>query len=426
MRRKIHGWIGMLLMAIFLLSGCGGGGSFDFRTEDLTPYVSFGDRDYRDVTISVERIEELTDAEVRAEFDSYFSESEYYLPIAEDTKAIEEGDLLYLHYTGILVSALDKAVTEGKIPDQTCTGMTYEAIKALSLGFSGGTTSQLMSLEIGNGNYIEGFEEGLIGLVPSEHGPEAPYALRLRFPEEYREQSLAGQEVIFFCALGYIGDVSDGDDSPTWTYDLLDVDMVNFILGLTGSNAYPNMESCLAKIRDGMKEEAYLSQLSEKKEALWKAWEEMTVKLEVPDAAAETYIQEILEERYAEMEALYESSPEYYYYIFGTTSAPTMTALIQYMGYNMNNYMEEMKEDAMPAIRQELLYWYLVRAENYTLSDAELQATRTEFEERYGENVFDGYEEEVIRDLLIREKFTEDFLTRMEENGQIQYTQKAE
>ena len=202
--------------------------------------------------------------------------------------------------------------------------------------------------------------------------------------------------------------------------------MVNFILGLTGSNAYPNMESCLAKIRDGMKEEAYLSQLSEKKEALWKAWEEMTVKLEVPDAAAETYIEEILEERYAEMEALYESSPEYYYYIFGTTSAPTMTALIQYMGYNMNNYMEEMKEDAMPAIRQELLYWYLVRAENYTLSDAELQATRTEFEERYGENVFDGYEEEVIRDLLIREKFTEDFLTRMEENGQIQYTQKAE
>ena len=91
MRRKIHGWIGMLLMAIFLLSGCGGG-SFDFRTEDLTPYVSFGDRDYRDVTISVERIEELTDAEVRAEFDSYFSESEYYLPIAEDTKAIEEGE----------------------------------------------------------------------------------------------------------------------------------------------------------------------------------------------------------------------------------------------------------------------------------------------------------------------------------------------
>ena len=47
-------------------------------------------------------------------------------------------------------------------------------------------------LEIGGGQFIDGFEEGVTGMKISDQR-----TLNLRFPEAYHEQSLAGQPVTF-------------------------------------------------------------------------------------------------------------------------------------------------------------------------------------------------------------------------------------
>ena len=61
----------LVLLALTLsLVGCG----FNFRTSDLSPYVNFGDADWRDLSLTVTEVPEITDDDVKKEFNSYFSE----------------------------------------------------------------------------------------------------------------------------------------------------------------------------------------------------------------------------------------------------------------------------------------------------------------------------------------------------------------
>ncbi len=65
--------------------------------------------------------------------------------------------------------------------------------------FQGGTASGAM-LEIGSGQFIEGFEEGLIGAMPGE-----TRELDLHFPEVYKNNpQLAGQAVTFTVTVNFI------------------------------------------------------------------------------------------------------------------------------------------------------------------------------------------------------------------------------
>lgn len=64
--------------------------------------------------------------------------------------------------------------------------------------FQGGTASDKF-LEIGSGDYIDGFEDGLIGLVSGE-----TIDLNLKFPDDYHSADLAGAEVVFTVTVNYI------------------------------------------------------------------------------------------------------------------------------------------------------------------------------------------------------------------------------
>ncbi|MBQ8351795.1 MAG: hypothetical protein IJY20_07120 [Clostridia bacterium] len=167
---------------------------FDYTTVDLTQYVSFGDWKRQDMTISVAQLDEITDEDVVTEFNSYFNKKDsiYYKEVADRNKAVANGDVVYMYYTGVSMRALEQAVKDGKIADVRCTGMTYSQILALSLGFDGGTTDSVTPLEIGSKSYIDGFESGLVGYVPSAAGEENPVRLELSFPENYGNADLAG------------------------------------------------------------------------------------------------------------------------------------------------------------------------------------------------------------------------------------------
>ena len=75
------------------------------------------------------------------------------------------------------------------------------------VAFAGGTARGAL-LEIGSGQFIEGFEEGLIGVMPGE-----TVKLDLRFPDGYRNNAeLAGQAVVFTVTVNFIIPEEYSDD----------------------------------------------------------------------------------------------------------------------------------------------------------------------------------------------------------------------
>lgn len=65
--------------------------------------------------------------------------------------------------------------------------------------FAGGTSTSATDLTIGSGQFIPGFEDGLIGVNPGE-----TVVLDLTFPENYSSTELAGQAVQFEVTVHYI------------------------------------------------------------------------------------------------------------------------------------------------------------------------------------------------------------------------------
>lgn len=71
------------------------------------------------------------------------------------------------------------------------------------VAFDGGT-AQNYKLLIGSGQFIDGFEEGLLGVMPGE-----TVDLNLKFPEAYGSAELAGQEVVFTVTVNFIAQMHD-------------------------------------------------------------------------------------------------------------------------------------------------------------------------------------------------------------------------
>lgn len=86
----------------------------------------------------------------------------------------------------------DRAVKNGDVANIDYAG--YKNGKA----FDGGT-AQGYDLQIGSGQFIPGFEEGLVGVKPGE-----TKNLDLTFPENYHSADLAGQAVVFKVTVNYI------------------------------------------------------------------------------------------------------------------------------------------------------------------------------------------------------------------------------
>lgn len=87
------------------------------------------------------------------------------------------------------------AVVEGRAAKEgDVANIDYEGTKD-GVAFDGGTASGY-DLTLGSGAFIEGFEDGVIGMMPGEEKD-----LNLTFPENYLSEDLAGQDVVFHVTL---------------------------------------------------------------------------------------------------------------------------------------------------------------------------------------------------------------------------------
>ncbi len=140
--------------------------AFNYDVESIVTLGEYRGLTYTIIDTSV--TEEEVDEEISAIMDSYAEPEEV------TDRAVENGDTVSIDFEGI---------------------MDGEA-------FDGGSASDYY-LEIGSGSFIDGFEDGLIGVMP---GVEV--ALNLTFPDDYYNGELAGQDVVFNVTVNFI----EGDD----------------------------------------------------------------------------------------------------------------------------------------------------------------------------------------------------------------------
>ena len=133
--------------------------SFNYMEEDLSAYVSIGE--YKDLTVTIPTVAEVTDEEVKNHAVSHLSH-------AEDAETVEggvaeDGSLVSIDFIG------------------TMDGEEFE-------GGSGENTGLL----IGSGTMIDGFEASIIGMTVGE-----TKTIDVTFPEDYDAEELAGKPAQF-------------------------------------------------------------------------------------------------------------------------------------------------------------------------------------------------------------------------------------
>ena len=153
--------IALLLVAVLGLTACGGPATFgEANTDKLVTLGEYKGLSYTPTDTSVSDYE-VTVALNNALNEKGYAKTESGLKITEGT--VQVGDTVNIDYKGL---------KDG-------------------VAFDGGT-AEGQSLTIGSGQFIDGFEEGLVG---KEIGTRV--SLHLTFPENYGTAELAGQAVIF-------------------------------------------------------------------------------------------------------------------------------------------------------------------------------------------------------------------------------------
>ncbi len=154
----------MVLSVLLTFCACGGNKDRELYDTNLKKYVELGD--YSDLKL--------------------------------DTKS----DAFKKNYDELIASdisnnSLYKEKKEGKIEKGDVANIDYVGKKE-GVAFDGGT-AEGYDLEIGSGSFIDGFEDGLIGVAVG-----STVNLNLTFPENYGNEELNGAKVVFTVTVNYI------------------------------------------------------------------------------------------------------------------------------------------------------------------------------------------------------------------------------
>lgn len=290
------------------------------NTELYGDYITLGE--YKGIVIDPI---EVTDDDVQEEL--FYALNQYATPEEITNRAVADGDTVNIDYEGI---------RDG-------------------VAFQGGT-AQGDSLVIGSGQFIPGFEEGLIGVNPLES-----IELPLTFPEDYGNADLAGAEVVFRVTVNYI----EGENELPAFDD-------EFVMELTGGELTSTTE-----YREWLKNQLILESVSERRSQL------IAVILE--NSEVKGYPTELLDRQVQEIMDYYES--------YATRYGMTLEEFASYNGQTLDAFQEQIKEMAQESVAQTMALMTIANIENITITAEEIKQRAIdygysgveEFAERFGE-----------------------------------------
>lgn len=340
MKKRILSVTAMLLV-VCLLAGCGSQDELTLNKMDVDQYVTLGD--YRNLDVSLEPFPE---SELMLELQEIYHA---YMP-AEDgitDRAVELGDGVDIDYVG----EKDGVAFEG--------GTAYNAY-----------------LAIGSGMFIDGFEDGLVGVMPGD-----AVELNLSFPQNYGNLDLAGQAVVFTVLVNYIvPDIENMKDS---------------VVAGIGADGISTVDDLYDYVYQSV-ESDYL----------------VSVENEILDALiAQSTFEELPQSLVENSRKLYISSLEQQAAMYGMTGDSFASI---YFGMTLEEFADTYAESN---VRQNLAMQAIANRENLTVSDEELQEQLEIYTANTGyasvEDFLGDSSEEDFRDYLMVEKVLE-FLVNLQ------------
>ena len=169
--KKISAIILVFVMLLTCVAGCDdkddteNNASFDYMAADISQYITLGQYKGLEIDMTPEASEDDIDDAITDLILSNVTVNEI------TDRAAQNGDTVSIDFAGFL---------DG-------------------VQFDGGTAEDY-PLELGSNSFIDGFEEGLVGVMPGE-----TVSLNLSFPDPYQNNpDLAGKPVVFEVTINYI------------------------------------------------------------------------------------------------------------------------------------------------------------------------------------------------------------------------------
>lgn len=278
----------------------------DIKVED---YVTLGEYKGMEVTVTSAGVDE-------SELDSLV-EQVYFSSITAENggvidRAVEDGDTVYIDYEG----------------------------KKDGVAFEGGTDSN-SPLTIGSNRFIEGFEAGLIGVMPGE-----TVDLNLAFPEEYKNNAeLAGQEVVFTVTVNYI----------------LPTEMKDEVVAAWGDEEYSTVEELRQYAYDYLEESIAYEYEVNLENAVLSQFMDNCVFQEMPQNILTQYENNMRANIESAAAAYDVDADTYAYYYYNTT---------------LDGFVETYLEDS---VKQSMAFQAVANAENLNVGDEELDEMLLEY-----------------------------------------------
>lgn len=325
----------------------------DYTASD---YVELGE--YKGLTVKIAPIE-VTDEEILAQI-SANAGSDAMEDVTEGT--VEEGDTANIDYVGKL---------DGE-------------------AFDGGTAKGY-DLEIGSGTFIDGFEDGLVGVKIGD-----TVDLTLTFPESYPSEELAGKETVFTVTVNSVKRMKE-----------LTSDLVSTIT----DGEYTDVDAYKESVKETLiknKEDSRDSEI--KSDILSQISANSTIK---------DYPQEMLDYGLTNMQNAYKQMASQY-------DMEYADLLQNYFGMTEEQFNEEALNVVKQNLDAEMYLKAIAEKEGIEVSDDDYEAACQRYADTYGYDSVDdlkaAYDEDTIRISALQDKVL-DFL---EENTTVEETTETE
>lgn len=238
------------------------------------------------------------------------------------------------------------------------------------VAFDGGT-SQGYNLTLGSGSFINGFEDGLVGVMPGE-----TVDLNLKFPDLYGNLDLAGQEVVFTVTVNYV----------------IPAEMKEEVIQKLNLEGVTNTEEFRQYVYNDLYEYYQQTAAEEYENNFYNAFMALCEFQEVPE--------DYLNNTKARMEEYVNSAASQY-----GLDAETFVAYAY--GTDLATFLDFYGEETA---KQNMALYVVALNENLFLEDAELEKVAMEYAASYGFSNLDDYFTAIDASL---EEFQEDYAVSM-------------
>ena len=353
MRKKLL-FVFCLLMAL-MLTACGKGGSSALPDETDNAEI----QDAADNPSAVPSdIPADTIMSEYGDWDEYVNLGMYeQLVIKKPDYRVWDDDVDKAVKDNLTAAAAPKQIKTGKVKKGDTVNIDYEGKKD-GVVFEGGT-AQGATLEIGSGNFIDGFEDGLIGVKPGD-----TVDLNLTFPEGYKNNpDLAGQQVVFTVTVNYIhGELEVPKLTDEWV---------------------------TANSKEGSKTvEEYREEVRAQLERAAEIRMDSAVRQQIIDAIliignVKTYPDDLVQQYIDEIEENTEAACAYY----GMDKEDYVS---QNYGMTMDEYTKWVEDISKQTVAKKMIYETVAKNENITFTKADIDNKELELANSYGyDNVAD-------------------------------------